>query len=50
MFAILEAMPEYAPYFLPRQRSGLYILVVGMVGIRAVAKALLGVVMVKVVR
>jgi len=50
MLAILESSPDYANYFLPRRRSMLYILVVLFAGARAVVKAILGTILVKVVR
>jgi hypothetical protein len=50
MFAILEATPEHSDYFLPRQRSPLYLLWLGVVGLRAVARAIIGLILLKVVR
>ena len=48
-FSILEASPEYADSFLGRRRSARYVLAVSLFGVRAVCKALIGVVLVKVV-
>jgi hypothetical protein len=49
MFAILEASPEYADYFLPKKRNPFYIVVIGYAGIRAIIKAALGLALVKVI-
>jgi hypothetical protein len=49
MFAILEASPEYYDFFLPKQRSPFYIFVILYAGIRAVIKAALGLILVKVI-
>ncbi len=48
MFAILETQPGFADDFLPQQRSPLYILVIGWIGIRSILRAAVGVVLVKV--
>jgi len=50
MFAILESQPQYAACFLPRQRSGLYIIVILAVGLRAAMQGGLGFALVKAVR
>jgi hypothetical protein len=42
MSAILETRPQYAALFLPKQRSFFYLFYVGFVGVRAVAKAVAG--------
>jgi hypothetical protein len=42
MSAILETRPQYAALFLPKQRSFLYLFYVGIVGVRAVVKAVTG--------
>jgi len=49
MFAILEASPEYYDLFLPAKQSPLYIFVIFYSGVRAVVKAGLGIVLVKVI-
>lgn len=49
MLAILEASPDYYDDFLPKQRSFIYPLFIGYSGLRAVAKSLFGVVLVRVV-
>lgn len=49
MLAILEASPEHTDLFLPVQRSPWYIFTVVWTGIRAVFKAIVGLVLVKVV-
>ncbi len=48
MFAILESMPEYADYFLPRQRSPFYIVIIAFATIRGGFKAVLGGLFVKI--
>lgn len=50
MFSILEASPEYASSFLPRRFSFIETIGVFMVGIRAVLKILIGVIIIKVIR
>lgn len=42
MFAILESMPEYSGKFLSQKRSGLYLLVIIMYGLRSVGMAVVG--------
>ncbi|MGL5890962.1 MAG: hypothetical protein ACRC3B_13830 [Bacteroidia bacterium] len=42
MSAILETRPQYAHLFLPQRRSFFYLFYVGLVGVRAVAKAVAG--------
>lgn len=49
MLAITEAMPEYHDYYLPKKRSGWYVLVVAIVGVRGVLRTLAGALLVKVV-
>jgi hypothetical protein len=49
MFAILEANSEYYDLFLPKKRSPWYVFVIGYSGLRAVLKAGLGLLLVKVV-
>jgi hypothetical protein len=49
MFAVLESLPEYCDYFLPQQRSLLYLAAIGFYGFRSIGRALLGVVLIKVV-
>ncbi len=46
MLAILEASPRYTSYFLSRKFSGLYIFKIGLVGMRAVFRAVIGVVII----
>ena len=48
MLAILEASPENSDLFLPKQRRPLYIFFVIYAGVRAVIKAVLGLLLVKV--
>jgi hypothetical protein len=48
MFAILEASPDYVDLFLPKKRGPLYFLVVCAIGFRAVVKAGVGFLLVKV--
>jgi hypothetical protein len=50
MLAILESSPEYTDYFLPRQQKPYYILFVGWAGLRGIAKALAGIVILTVRR
>ena len=47
MLAILEASPTYTDYFLSKNFSPFYIIKIGLVGIRSVCRALLGLVLVK---
>lgn len=49
MFAILEASSEYYDCFLPKKRSPVYIFVIFYAGIRAIIKAGLGLLLVKVI-
>lgn len=49
MFSILEATPEYAMQFLPQDQPWWYIFVVAWAGVKAAAKALLGIALVKVI-
>jgi len=48
MFAILEVQPEYADYFLPRERGSLYLIRMGLVGIRAVTRAAIGLAVIRI--
>jgi hypothetical protein len=50
MFAILEASTDYWSYFLPKKRNPLYVFVLLAAGMRGVAKAGVGVILVKSVR
>jgi len=49
IFALLEADTHYTQYFLARRRGPLYLLRVGTIGIAAMFKALVGIILVKVV-
>lgn len=49
MLAILESNKEYADLFLAKQRGRLYLLVVTGVGIRAIVRAILGIVLIKAI-
>jgi hypothetical protein len=49
MFALLESIPEYTDYFLPEERSGLYIFVVMWCGIRAACRAACGALLIKAI-
>lgn len=49
MLAILEASPDYFDAFLPQKRSPLYLIYIAYSGLRAIAKAVLGLVLIKVV-
>lgn len=42
MFAILEATPEYAAKYLPAKHGPLYIIVIAGIGVRAVLRAIIG--------
>jgi hypothetical protein len=42
MLAILEANPSYADKFLPRKRNPLYLLVLGLIGCRAIFRIAVG--------
>lgn len=42
MLAILETSPDYSGYFLPAERSPLYLLYIAWVGISASMKAVIG--------
>ncbi|HTE57616.1 MAG TPA: hypothetical protein VK694_02645 [Verrucomicrobiae bacterium] len=50
MLAILESSPDHTAAFLPQERSAWYIVPLALAGLRAVGKALVGVIMVGVVR
>ena len=47
MLAILEASPSYTSYFLSKNYSFFYIFNLGLVGIRAVWRAMIGILIVK---
>ena len=49
MFSILESMPQYHDYFLPKKRSPWFSVAIVGAGIRGVCKAALGVLLVRVV-
>jgi len=49
MLAILEASVDYHHLFLAKKRSPIYIIMILYTGLRAVAKALIGMLLVKVV-
>ena len=49
MLAITEAMPEYHDYYLPKKRSGWYLLVIALVGIRGAIRTIFGAVLVKAI-
>ena len=49
MFSILETVPEYHNHFLPQKHSFWYLFALVFFGIRGIAKAIVGVVIVKVV-
>jgi len=49
MFAVLESTPRYSGKFLPRQRGPLYLVVVGFIGVRAILRALGGVLLIKAI-
>jgi hypothetical protein len=49
LFSILESQPEYWENFLPQARSGWYLATVFLTGCKAVLKAVLGCVLVRVV-
>ena len=48
MFSILEASPQYHRYFLPQHHSWWYLLTIAGASIRAVARAVWGIALVKV--
>lgn len=49
MFSILESSPEYHEHFLPKKHSPLFIFALLAVGVRAVIRAVVGIVIVKAV-
>ncbi len=49
MFAILEASPKYCDFFLSKKRSLAYPLFIIYVGLRSMFKALVGILLIKVV-
>jgi hypothetical protein len=49
LLAILEASPEYYDLFLSKNRSPLYVLVICFTGIRAIFKAMMGLILIKAV-
>ena len=50
MLAILEASPNYTKYFLSRNFSFFYIFKVGLVGMRAVCRSMIGVLIVNSIK
>lgn len=50
MFAVLETSPKYAHHFLPQHHSPFYLVVLTLVGLRALFRTLVGVAVVKVMR
>lgn len=50
MLAILESSPDHTTAFLPQERSAWYMVVIALAGLRAVGKALVGLIMVGVMR
>jgi hypothetical protein len=49
MFAITEATPEYAPRYLPESKPPLYAVVIGLTGLRAIYRTVIGLVLLHVV-
>lgn len=47
MLALLEAAPEYHRYFLPREHSPFYVVIIGLVGVRSVLRLAVGLTLVK---
>jgi hypothetical protein len=47
MLAILEASPNYSTYFFSRKFSFFYLFKIGLVGIRSVIRALVGLIFIK---
>ncbi len=47
MFAILETRPEYADYFLGRDFPKSYFIKIGFVGLRAIYRAIIGIVIIR---
>ena len=50
MLAILEASPNYTKYFLSRSFSFFYLVKVGLVGTRAVVRAMIGILIVNSIK
>lgn len=50
MLAILEASPTYTSYFLSRNFSVFYIFKIGLVGIRAVWRAIIGIIIINTIK
>ena len=50
MFAVLEASPDYWDFFLPKKRSLGYLFVIGLSGLRAIYRAIFGVLLIKSLR
>lgn len=48
MLAVLESEPDYWDYFLPKKRGSLYLMSVGLIGLRSVFRLLAGTIFVKV--
>jgi hypothetical protein len=50
MLAILEASPNYTSYFLSRKYSIVYLFKIGLVGVRAIMRALVGIFIVNTIK
>jgi hypothetical protein len=50
MLAILEASPNYTSYFLSRKYSIFYLFKIGLVGVRAIMRALVGIFIVNTIK
>lgn len=50
MLAILEASPSYTSYFLSRNFSAFYIIKIGLVGTRAVWRAIIGIFIINAIK
>jgi len=48
MTAIIETQPQYSHLFLNKKRNFFYLFIIGWVGMRSILKAILGVLLVKV--
>jgi hypothetical protein len=49
MFAVLESIPEYTDYFLPKQRSWAYMGIIFIATVRATIRMVLGAVLIKAI-
>lgn len=49
IFALLESSPEYVDYFLPKKRNLFYLFILFFVGVRAIVKSLIGVLLIKII-